>query len=126
MHKYNFPSVKCTNTIFQVLNAHIQFQMHKYNLHAGMRHLAFLLLVLMADGEMGIVFSLAEKIPEICLLKDVSANKGGMCTMCIGRTLGGDLNFQDQRGEGDCVKTSHFQNCKFLLNITTNTKCKYY
>ena len=68
------------------------------NLHPGMRDLLEFLLVLIADGQMGIVFSLAaSKTQEIWLLKDVSGNKGGMC---IGRTLGEDLSFQDRPGQG--------------------------
>ena len=66
-------------------------KMPKYNLRPGMRDLAFL-LVLMPDGQTGIVFSLGGNTWEMWFLKDVSDNNGGMC---IGRTLGEDLNFQD-------------------------------
>ena len=41
-----------------------QMKMQKYNLRPGMRDLAFQ-LVLMPDGEMGIVCSLGGKIPEM-------------------------------------------------------------
>ena len=64
------------------------------NLHPDMRDSVFLLL-LMADGQMGIVFSLAGC--KIWFLKDVSGNRGGMC---IGRTLGEDPNYQDRPGQG--------------------------
>ena len=63
-----------------------------------MRDLLAFLLALMADGQMGIVFSLAGcKIQEIWFLKDVSGNRGGIC---IGRTLGEDQNYQDRPGHG--------------------------
>jgi len=59
----------------------------------GPKDLTFLLL-LMEDGQMGMVFNLIGKIQEIWFLKDVSANRGGMC-------IGGNLIFQDRPGLKD-------------------------
>ena len=72
-------------------------------LHPGTRDRAFLLVLIMEDGQMEIVFSLIVKIREILFLKDVSGNRGGMC---IGRTLGENLIFQDRPGQRSCVNTA--------------------
>ena len=79
-----------TRTVNMIKNYLPKCKMQKYNLRPGMRDLAFL-LVLMPNGQMGIVFSLGGQILEIWFLKGVSDNNGGMCT---GRTLGEDLSLQ--------------------------------
>ena len=93
-----FP-VDCTSRKVNMITKYLsKCKMQKYNLRPGMRDLAFQ-LVLMPDGQMGIVWSLGGNIREICFLKDVSDNTGGMC---IGRTSEEDLNLPDRPGHGLC------------------------
>ena len=55
----------CTTRKVNMINKYLsKCKMQKYNLHPGMRDLAFQ-LVLMPDGQMGIVCSLGGKIPEM-------------------------------------------------------------